>query len=42
MRKGIIWILTLLMLFSGACAESTQKAPDYIMEGYDGNVTYRV
>ena len=42
MRKGIIWILTFMMLFSAACAESTQKAPDYIMEGYDGNVTNRV
>lgn len=42
MRKGILWILTLMMLFSAAFAESTQKAPDYLMEGYDGNVDYRV
>ena len=42
MRRGLIWILALMMLFSAACAESTQKAPDYLMEGYDGGVTYRV
>ena len=42
MRKGIIWILMILMLFSTACGESMQKAPDYIMEGYDGDVSYRV
>ena len=42
MRKGFVWILVILMLFSTACGESMQKAPDYIMEGYDGDVTYRV
>lgn len=42
MRKGVLWILMFVMLFSTACAESTQKAPDYLMEGYDGDVTYRV
>ena len=42
MRKGIVWILMVLMLFSTACGESMQKAPDYIMEGYDGDVTSRV
>ena len=42
MRKGIVWILALLMLFSAACGESVQKAPDYILEGYDGKVDYRV
>ena len=42
MRKGVLWILMIVMLFSTACAESTQKAPDYLMEGYDGDVTYRV
>ena len=42
MRKGVIWILVILMLFSTACGESLQKAPDYIMEGYDGDVSYRV
>ena len=42
MRKGIVWILALMLLFSAACGESTQKAPDYILEGYDGKVSYRV
>ena len=42
MHKGIVWILVLGMMFSAACAESAQKAPDYIMEGYDGDVSYRV
>ena len=42
MRKAAIWILVFAMLFSTACAESIQKAPDYIMEGYDGGVTNRV
>jgi putative aldouronate transport system substrate-binding protein len=42
MRKSIVWILVIFMLFSTACGESMQKAPDYIMEGYDGDVTYRV
>ena len=42
MRRGAVWILALVMLFSAACAESLQKAPDYIMEGYDGGVDYRV
>ena len=42
MRKGTVWILVLAMLFSAACAESLQKAPDYIMEGIDGGVTARV
>ena len=42
MRKWIVWILALLLLFSAAFGESMQKAPDYILEGYDGNVTYRV
>ena len=42
MYRGIAWILILVMTVAGACAESTQKAPDYIMEGYDGDVTYRV
>ena len=42
MRKGFVWILVILMLFSTACGESMQKAPDYIMEGYDGDVNYRV
>ena len=42
MRRITVWVLILVMMFSAACAESTQKAPDYIMEGYDGDVTYRV
>lgn len=42
MRRGAVWILVFVMLFSTACAESTQKAPDYLMEGYDGGFTYRV
>ena len=42
MRRGAVWILVIVMLFSAACAESTQKAPDYLMEGYDGGVDYRV
>ena len=42
MRKGIVWILALMLLFSAACGESMQKAPDFILEGYDGKVNYRV
>ena len=42
MRKGIVWFLVILLLFSTACGESMQKAPDYIMEGYDGDLSYRV
>ena len=41
MRKGAVWILIFALLFSYACAESTQKAPDYIIEGYDGDLSYR-
>ena len=42
MRKLAVWILMMILLFSTACGESAQKAPDYLMEGYDGDVTYRV
>ena len=42
MRRGTVWILVFLMLFSTAFAESSQKAPDYYMEGFDGGVSYRV
>ena len=42
MRRGTAWILMIILLFSAACAENGQQAPDYLMEGYDGNVTYRV
>ena len=36
MRKVITVFLAFLLLFSQALAESSQKAPDYAMEGYDG------
>ena len=42
MRRGTLWVLMIVMLFSTAFAENIQKAPDYIMEGYDGGVTYRI
>ena len=42
MRKGAAWILILVLMFSAACAENSQKAPDYLLEGYDGGVSYRV
>ncbi len=42
MRKGIVRILILILLFSCAYAENDNRAPDYIMEGYDGNISYRV
>lgn len=42
MRRGAILILAVLLLFSTSFAESSQKAPDYIMEGFDGGVNYRV
>lgn len=42
MHRGAVWILIIMMLFSTACADSAQKAPDYLMEGYDGGVNYRV
>ena len=42
MHRGIVWILILAVMVSAACADSAQKAPDYILEGYDGDVTYRV
>ena len=41
MRKGITVFLAVLMLFSQACAETAQKAPDYTMEGYDGDLSGR-
>ena len=31
-----------MLLFSAAFAESAQKAPDYLMEGFDGDISYRV
>ncbi len=41
MRKGITVLLAIVLLFSQAFAETVQKAPDYIMEGYDGGLTGR-
>ena len=41
MRKGITILLAVLLLFSRAFAETTQKAPDFIMEGYDGGLSGR-
>ena len=41
MRKGIAVLLAMLMLVSQALAETTQKAPDYTMEGYDGEFSGR-
>ena len=41
MRKGITMLLAIVLLFSQAFAETVQKAPDYIMEGYDGGLTGR-
>lgn len=43
MLKRLVWVLVIILLFqTAACAETSQKAPDYVMEGYDGEVTYRV
>jgi putative aldouronate transport system substrate-binding protein len=41
MRKGIVIFLAVMMLFASALAETTQKAPDYTMEGYDGEFSGR-
>ena len=41
MRKGITVLLAVLLLFSQAFAETAQKAPDYTMEGYDGELSGR-
>ena len=41
MRRWAALILMISVLFSCAFAESTQKAPDYILEGYDGDLNYR-
>ncbi len=38
MKKTILWLLCAALLLCGcAAAESAQKAPDFIMEGYDGD-----
>ena len=39
MRKWIAVLLAALLPFSCTLAETVQKAPDYTMEGYDGDVT---
>ena len=41
MRKGIAIFLAVTALLSPALAETTQKAPDYTMEGYDGEFSGR-
>lgn len=42
MRRAAALITAILLLFSGAAAEEmTQKAPDFILEGYDGEVSGR-
>ena len=41
MRKVTALILAVLLLFASASAEELQKAPDYVMEGFDGEVTGR-
>lgn len=41
MRRAASLIILLVLVFSTALAENGQKAPDYIMEGYDGGVSGR-
>ena len=41
MRRFASILLAAALLFSAAAAESVQKAPDYIMEGYDGDLSGR-
>ena len=41
MRKAIAVLLAAVLLFSAACAETVQKAPDFTMEGYDGELSGR-
>ena len=41
MRRWAALVLAAALLFSGAFAETVQKAPDYILEGYDGDLTNR-
>lgn len=41
MRRIAALLLTIAVLFSAAAAEDPQKAPDFIMEGFDGGVTGR-
>ncbi len=41
MRRWMAVLLAAMLLVAGAAAENVQKAPDYVMEGYDGDVTGR-
>ena len=41
MRKWIAVLLAALLTFSYAVAETVQKAPDFTMEGYDGEIAGR-
>ena len=41
MRRGITVLLAVLLLFSQAVSENVQKAPDFTMEGYDGELSGR-
>ena len=42
MLRKLVWVLAVILLFQTACAENVQTAPDYVMEGYDGETTYRL
>ena len=44
MRKFIAMLLAGMLLFccAGAAAEETQKAPDFILEGFDGDSSNHV
>ena len=41
MRRAAALVLAAILLFSAGAAENFQKAPDYIMEGYDGDLSNR-
>ena len=43
MKKTLAWIMTVLLLLSGSCGAFAdgQKAPDYILEGFDGENSTR-
>ena len=42
MRRIAAMFLAALLVFSAAAAENAQKAPDFIMEGYDGDLSNRL
>lgn len=42
MRRITAMLLMLAVLFSAAAAENALKAPDYILEGFDGDITGRI